>query len=349
LGFDLTRLVVIGSASPVVPQVLTTSLGAVEAGLGRDGTLVYVSGSVVARTLVWVDRQGRETPLGTPPRAYFSPRVSPDGTRVAVSAILDQNSDIWLWDLARRTLTRLTSDPAVERDPVWTPDGRRVVFGSDRAGALNLFSQAVDGNSAVERLTESPNPQIASAVSPDGTRVVFAERFPKTGEDVMALRLDGTHQLLPLVQTPFDEGSGILSPDGRWLAYETNDSGAYEIHVKPFPSVNSGHWQVSTSGGLQPLWARNGKELFYVAPDGALMRVAVAGGPSWTAGAPTKLLEGRYVVSTSGGLQRSYDIAPDGQRFLMVKEGQADATSPPPQIVVVQHFDEELKRLVPTK
>src|SRR5262249_31838575 len=155
------------------------------------------------------------------------------------------------------TLTRLTLDPANHVNPVWTPDGRRMVFSSNRAGVLNLFSCAADHTGTLERLTESPNLQFPTGVTPDGT-VVFTEVSSTNGEDVMALRLDGTHQVLPLVQTPFDERNGIVSPDGRWLAYEGDDSGAFQIYVRPFPDVNSGHWQVSATGGTQPLWARSG-------------------------------------------------------------------------------------------
>jgi serine/threonine-protein kinase len=351
VGFDLTRLSVLGPATPVVPQVLTTPGGAVEAALARDGTLVYATGNAangLASTLVWVDRQGRETPIGVPPGLYNYPRISPDGTRVAVNH-RQENPHIWLWDLARATLTRVTSDPAAEVAAMWTPDGRRLVFASDRAGVLNLYSQAPDATGAVERLTESSNSQRASAVSPDGTRVVFTQESPSTGQDVLAVSLDGTHQVLPLVQTPFNERNGIVSPDGRWLAYEADDSGAFEIYVRPFPDVNRERWPVSTSGGMQPLWARDGRELFYVALDGALMRVAVAGGSAWTAGAPMKVLEGRYIVSLAGSTSRHYDIAADGQRFLVVKQPGNVATSVPPQLVIVQHFDEELKGLVPTK
>jgi len=319
--------------------------------LGRDGTLVYVAGGPARRgartTLVWVDRQGGEMPIAAPPRAYVFPRVSPDGTRVAVT-VIDETVDLWVWDLKRPTLTPVTSGPGSSANPIWMSDGRRVVFTSNRAGVLNLFSQKADGTGTVERLTESPNIQNATAVTPDGLWVVFTEASAKSAYDVMALRLDGTHQILPLVQTPFDERNGIVSPDGRWLAYEANDSGAFE-NVRPYPDVTRERWPVSTNGGTQPLWARGGRELFYVAPDGALMRVAVTAGPAWTAGAPTKALEGRYVVNpVSLGLYRNYDLAADGQRFLMLK-ASSDVPSAPPQIIVVQHFDEELKRLVPTK
>jgi serine/threonine-protein kinase len=207
----------------------------------------------------------------------------------------------------------------------------------------------VDGTGAAERLTESANSQLATAVSPDGARLIFQETSLTNGADVMALELNGKHQVLPLVQTPFNERNGIISPDGRWLAYDADDSGRFEIYVRPLPDVTRGHWQVSTTGGTQPLWGPRGQELFYFGPDGALMRVATADGLEWTAGAPTKVLEGRYAVNTSGLSNRNFDIAPDGQRFLMLKAFGSDATSTAPQIVVVQHFDEELRRLVPSK
>lgn len=349
--FDLARLEARGTPVPVVPEVVTMTIGAVDAAVAGDGTLAYVSGGAAAlaqRTLVWVDRQGHETRIPAPPRAYVYPRLSPDGTRVALFAA-DQESDIWAWDLSRATLTRVTLDPRSDLYPVWTPDGLRVIFTSERTGARTLFSQALDGTGAVERLTESLNIQYASGVSPDGRRLVFTERAPKTGEDVMQLEMDGMHRVTPLVQSPFTERNGIVSPDGRWLAYESNDSGRFEISVRPFPEVNSGHWQVSTSGGTRPLWTRSGQELVFVSLAGALMRVGVERGPSWAATTPTQLVkEGYRTIAGDNG--RTYDIAPDGQRFLMIKEdGGADRTPAPTSLIVVQHWGEELKRLVPTK
>jgi serine/threonine-protein kinase len=336
---------------PVIPAVVTTPQGGVEAVVAGDGTLAYVSGSVAGRTrtLVWVDRQGRETPIPAPSRRYVYPRLSPDGTRVAVFA-QDQEEDVWVWDLGRTTLTRATFDPSIDSHAVWTPDGRRVIFSSDRAGARNLFWQAADGTGAVERLSESPNQQNATAVSPDGRLLIFTETAPKTGDDVMQMALDGTRRVTPLVQSPFTERSGVVSPDGRWLAYEANESGRFEISVRPFPEVNSGRWQVSTAGGTRPLWARSGQELFYVAPTGALMRVGVERALSWAATTPTLLVKDGYSTSPGGFFGRTYDISPDGQRFLMIKEGGGtDQTATPPSLIVVQHWVEELKRLVPTK
>ena len=195
---------------------------------------------------------------------------------------------------------------------------------------MNLFAQAADGSGDVTRLTKSPNIQHATSVSPDGTRLVFTETAPTTGPDVMQLRLDGTHAVTPLVQTPFNERNGEVSPDGRWLAYEANDSGRFNIYVRPFPDVSSGHWQVSTDGGTRPLWARNSQELFYLTLTGALMRVGVARGPTWAATAPTKLFEGRYGAAASQ-TGRTYDIAPDGQRFLMIKPAAPRTRRPCPR------------------
>jgi serine/threonine-protein kinase len=163
----------------------------------------------------------------------------------------------------------------------------------------------------------------------------------------MQLQLDGSRQRTALVQTPFAERNGITSPDGRWLAYEANDSGQFEVYVRPFPDVHSGHWQVSTGGGTRPLWARNGQELFYLSPSGALMRIGVERRESWAATTPTLLIKDGYVTVPGGYTGRTYDISPDGQRFLMLKAGGADQPAAPASLIVVQRFDEELKRLVP--
>ena len=164
----------------------------------------------------------------------------------------------------------------------------------------------------------------------------------------MQLELDADHRVTPLVQTPFAEQNASISPDGRWLAYEANDSGQFEVYVRPFPEVNSGKWQVSTGGGTRPLWARSGQELFYVSLTGALMRVGVERGPSWSATPPSKVVKEGYFTVPGGNPGRTYDVSPDGRRFLVIKQAATDTGAAPPGIVVVQHFDEELKRLVPT-
>jgi hypothetical protein len=355
IPFDPTRLETHGTAVPVLPRLATTGTGAGDFAVATDGTLVYVDvpGSLGAnaRTLVWVDRTGKEEPVAAPPpRAYEHPRLSPDGTRVALFSN-DQEDDLWIWDLGRATLTRLTLDPGQAYFPLWTPNGRRIIFSSNRGGQFNLWWQAADGTGAAERLTTSSSAQFPTGITPDGTAVVYDQGTPTMGRDLLQLALDGTRQLTPLLQTKFDEQNGIVSPDGRWLAYESNSSGPsgrLEIYVRPFPNVGGGQWQVSTAGGRQPLWARSGNELFYFGSDSTLLRVPVeARGATLNAGTPMKLFEGRYYTGVGTG--RAYDVSPDGQRFLMIKATGADATAAPPSLIVVQHWDQELKRLVPVK
>ena len=342
LAFDPTRPEMHGVSVPVVSPVAIGGAGVANARVDHDGTLVYVggSGSWQPRTLVWVDRQGRETPIPAPPRPYSYPRIAPDGLRV----VTWEDSDLWMWDLVRTTLTRVTFGSALENHSVWTTDGRRLIFSSDRSGTRNLYEQAADGTGTVERLTESPDVQTVTAISPDGTGLIFTETTSTTGEDVMRLSLNGSHQVTPVLQTPFTERNGIISPDGHWLTYEANDSGPLEIYVRPYPSVQTGHWQVSTGGGTRPLWAPSSHELFYVAPSGAIMRVEMKPGSSWAATAPTLLIKGNYLTLQLSTVGRTYDIAPDGQRFLLIKRAESQDA---PTFVVVQHFDEELKRLVP--
>jgi serine/threonine-protein kinase len=348
IPFDPNRLETHGTAVPVLPRLITTPDGAGDFAVAADGTLVYVdapgSPAANARTLVWVDRTGNEEPVPAEPHAYQHPRLSPDGTRVALTRT-DQEKDLWVWDLRRASLTRLTLDPSQDLFPVWTKDSQRIIFTSNRGGQNSLWWQAADGTGTAERLTTSNN-ALVTGITRDGTAVVFFETTPTMGRDLMQLALDGTRRVTPLLQTKFDELNGIVSPDGRWLAYESNSSGSFEIYVRPFPNVGGGQRQVSTAGGRQPLWARSGKELFYLGGNSALLRVPVeASGATWNAGTPMKLLEGRYV--TGGTLGRMYDVSPDGQRFLMIKAPGTDASAAPPALIVVQHWDEELKRLVP--
>jgi serine/threonine protein kinase len=192
--------------------------------------------------------------------------------------------------------------------------------------------------------------QVHASMSPTITTPAMTQAgmIPTTGNDVMAIELDATRRVTPLVQSPFIERNGTVSPDGRWLAYEANDSGRFEIYVRPFPEVNSGRWQVSTTGGTRPIWTGSGQELVYVSPTGALMGVGVTRGLSWTATTPTLVVKEGYFTNLSWW-GRSYDVSSDGQRFLMIKEGGADGTAAPTSIIVVQHWVEELKRLVPMK
>jgi serine/threonine-protein kinase len=339
VAFDLERRTVVGAPVPVVAPVYGFDVA-------TDGTLVYLATSTGApptRTLVWVDRQGRETPLGMQAGPHIHPRLAPDGTRVAIT----KGRNVWLWDLARARLTPVTLDMGTITQ--WTPDSARLVYSSPRGGGgANLYEQAADGTGAAARLTDSPNVHHPTGITSDGTQIVFNEATPNRLGDIGLLTMN-TRQVTPLVATRFDERGGVVSPDGRWLAYESNRSGAYEVWVQPFPVVDAGLWQVSTAGGRQPLWARSGRELFYVAPDGALMTVQwEARGSIWSAGAQTRILEGRYFRASEGTTVRQYDVTADGQRFLMIKD-ESRSTNAAPAISVVLNWTEELKRLVPAR
>jgi tRNA A-37 threonylcarbamoyl transferase component Bud32 len=351
VAFDSSRREVRGTPVAVLPRVTTTTFGAANYAISADGTLAYVDGPGTAgsagaeRTLVWVDRTGREEPLAAPARAYNHPRLSPDGTRVVLSISSDQDMDLWMWDLRRETLTRLTFAQGNDWFPLWTPDGRRIVFSSAGAGgSISLFWIPADGTGKPESLT-SGGDYFATGVSPDGTQVVLHQNTQTARGDLLKMSLGGDRRVEPILRTPFDEQEGTISPDGRWIAYESDSSGGPEIYVRPFPEFSGGLWQVSTAGGRRPLWARDGRELFYLMPNGVLTRVPVeARGTAWKAGTPVLLLQGRYFTGAQG---RTYDVSPDGRRFLMIKEAGADQADARPQIIVVQNWVEELKRLVP--
>ena len=359
IAFDLERLETSGNASQALPRVVTLPTGEAEFDIAADGTLIYVAeGAGTApsqRTMVWVDRKGREEAIPRlPARAYNHIQLSPDGSRVAVE-IADQAFDIWVWSFARSTLTRLTADPGFDSSPVWTPDGASLVFRSQIGGAAgSLFRQLADGSGSPELLTDVSELQSPTQVLPNGKDIILwqARSTPSSGAggspDLMLLTL-GNRETRPLLQTPTGERSAMVSPDGRWIAYQSTESGPgqAEVFIRPFPTVTAGRIQLSTDGGAEPVWARNGRELFYKRPDGSLMSVSVTPGEQWTAGVPTPLLERPPYFTRFGGSQ-SYDVTPDGSRFLMIKNSaSADSSARTPSIVVVQQWTEELKRIVP--
>ena len=353
IAFNLDRLEVSGAPVPVLPQLLTTALGAASFAISSDGTLAFVPGGLASstRTMTWVDRQGREEPINTPARTYQYLRLSPDGTRAALD-IRDQENDIWFWEFARRRLVRFTFDPTRDRFPVWLPDGRRLLFTSDRAGAPNVFVQASDGTGEAQQLTRSQtDDQVAMSVSPNGATAVVRTGAPQR-HDLALLSLSPDYQVRPLLNhASYSEQNGEVSPDGRWLAYQSNEgqAGRAEVYVRPFPNVNGGRWQISTGGGSQPLWGHGGKELFYVSASRAMMSVSVDAGPSWTASEPTTLFEsgGRFYFGAGEAFGRTYDYDKGGRRFLIIKTTDSASTSrTPPGIVVVQSWFDELGRLV---
>ena len=341
--FDPQRLTVTGTAVPMVEGVLQSpTTGAAQYSFSATGSLVYVSGGVQSAQskLVWVNRNGTEKPVAAPAHTYLGPRLSPDGQRVAVT-ITEQESQTWLYDLSRETLTRFTFEGNYSPVSVWTPDGKRIVFESNREGPPNLFWQLADGSGGLERLTTSEFVNAPMSWSPDGQLLAFIEVNPVTGFDIWVLRM-GDRKAQPFLRTRFNEASPRFSPDGRWLAYISDESGRYEIYVHAYPGPG-GKWQISTEGGMEPMWNRNGRELFYRNGD-KMMEVDIATQPGFAAGKPRMLFEGPYELPPIP--IANYDVSPDGQRFLMLKPSESVGAAPT-QINVVLNWFEELKRRVP--
>jgi serine/threonine-protein kinase len=341
--FDSQRLAVTGTEVPLVEGILqSTTTGVAQYSISATGSLVYIPGGVQATQyrLVWVNRKGAEQPVAAPARAYVFPRLSPDGRRLAVT-IQGQEVQLWLYDLSRETLTRFAFEGKFNTNPAWTPDGKRIAFNSNKEGPVNLFWQLADGTGGLERLTTSEYLHFPMSWSPNGQVLAFVEITPTTGYDIWMLGL-GDRKAQPFLRTPFNESVPMFSPDGRWLAYISNESGRWEVYVQPYPG-SGGKWQISTEGGTEPVWNRNGRELFYRNGD-KMMAVDIAAQPSFTAGKPRVLFAGHYVPPP--GTTPNYDVSPDGQRFLMVKPNETGDASPA-QINVVLNWFEELKRLVP--
>ena len=335
VAFDVDRLETRGDPIQIAPQ------GAANFAVSNEGTLIYVAGnSPRQRRLVWVDRGGRETELGAPPAEYIVPRLSPDGTRVALD-IGGPNRDIWIWDIERKLLERFTLDPSEDALPQWNRDGTRLVWASTRRGVPNIFIQAADRSGSPERLMESAHLQHPSTFAPDG-RLLFGEQIPNRGlRDLMALSLD-TRRVTPVIATEAGEGDAAVSPGGEWLAYTSDESGAMEVYVRPYPNTDGGQRKISTNGGRQSVWSRTGRELFYRDFGGAIIAVPVTPGERLLRGEPTTILPANPGYRGAGAAlsARSYDVSPDGSRFLMIKLGDA---SRPPSIVVVQNWFEDLK------
>ena len=341
--FDLHALRTRGAAVPVI----VAEEGLLDYDVSTEGTLIYqASLTNEHRQLAWVDRRGHETLLGAPDMSYAYPRISPDGKHVAIDVMDPVDRDIWMWDIGRRTLERFTKDPTGNPIVTWSPDGSQLIFGSERSGVPNAYRQAADGSGEPERLLASEALQMPISYTPDG-RVLVSMGVKGQQRDIYLMTLDGPRKSEPLIQGPANELWAEVSPDGRWLVYDSDESGQFEVYVRPFPDAYRGsRWQVSAAGGRQPVWSRDGRELFYRDFSGALMSVPVAAGPGFAPGRPVRLFEGTgYLGAGAQGGGRTYDVSPDGSRFLMVRIG-GQSTTP---LVVVLNWFEELERLAPIR
>ena len=361
--FDPTRLEARGAAVPVVPGILQYPLsGGAQYSVSDTGTLAYVSGNPQGnrpRILVWVSRAGKEQALGAPARAYNQPRLSPDGGRVAVDIVDDERDmQVWLYDRGRDTLSPFTFR-GVNRHAVWTRDGKRIAFMSDREGAQQIFWKLADGSGESERLTQHAPTDTADILnipysfSPDGRLLASAKVAPSTGAEFWMVRVGDPspgpgqdRKSERFLQTRAADGGPQLSPDGHWLAYASEESRRREIYVQSYPGPG-GKWQISTDGGNEPQWNPNGRELFYRSGN-KMMAVDIRTQDGFAAGKPRQLFEGNYLPAAGGYVRPNYDVSHDGQRFLMLKMVEQEE-APLTQINVVLNWFEDLKRLVPAK
>jgi Tol biopolymer transport system component len=310
--------------------------------VSEAGVLAHRSGRGRRNQLVWMDRSGRATGTLWPPdeSTVSYPELSPDGRHVVFGRLVQGKFDLWLLDASRGVASRFTSEPGINVTAVWAPDGSRVVFQSIRNGVGDLFERLTDGSRESTRVLASPETKLPDDWSPDGRLILYhTVRNPSTGSDLWALPIGDTGKPFPVVQTRFDETEGQFSPDGRWLAYQSNESGRAEIYLRPFPGPG-GQIAISTVGGTQPRWRRDGKELFYVS-ESKLMAVSIGlppAGQTPNIGAPVLLFAAR--MATGSELHQQYAVAADGQRFMMHVDLDDESTAP---ITIVQNWQTAIK------
>jgi eukaryotic-like serine/threonine-protein kinase len=349
--FDLRHKRMTGPAVPVVEGVsVTPHTGAVQAAISESGTLAYapVGDQVPRSSLVVVDVNGRAQPLtDVLPHYLGEMSVSPDGQRVALRSA-KANDDIHVFDIPRASLTRFTYEGGDEQNPVWTPDGKRLAYASQRGGTPAMYWKAADGNGTPEKILAPQHPQRPSSFSADGRFLAYTEVHPQSGLDIWTLRLEehSSRQPEPFLRTPFDEDLPLFSPDGHWLAYRSNESGRMEVYVAQFPGAGVKR-QISIDGGDQPMWAPDGKQLFYLNGN-RVMTVDLNAESGLHPTKPRTLFERALSPSAadSGVWGHTYAVFPDGKRFLFVENAVQPEVR---ELRVVLNWFEELKRLVPAK
>ena len=330
--YDAGSLQLKGEAIPIIPQAVTDTRGPGRYSVSDNGILVWQSNWKREYQLLWFDREGKQIGSVGPVMEVTSgqePHLSPDGKRL----VIKRDSNIWVIDLARDTGIRLSA--AFSQLPLWTPDGSHIIFQSstDEVGKRGIVRKAANGVGEVELLLNGVN--FPHEISPDGRFILFTRRGVKTRLDIWALPLFGDRKEFPLMNSAFDEREPQISPDGRWLAYCSDESGNYEIYVRPFSAdarVGDDQRWVSTNGGSEVKWRSNGQELFYVAGDGQMMSVPVkTSGAEIEFGAPKALFKTRLFGQQS--ILHEFDVTPDGQRFI-VGTLIGEPKAPPPTVIL---------------
>ena len=345
--FDPDRLTVSGTPAPIVEGVAgDVTTGAAAFGAADDGTLVYAVGGAGVngnrRVLVWADRSGAAEPIDLPPAFYNDQRISPDGSRFAVIVGASGSGDVWIFDVVRKTFTRLTFDRNAAT-PVWSADGRNVLYAAVAPNNhTSFYSKPVDGSRERERVGAVDGRSFLQLVNRAGDALMFVTMggLNRVG-DIIAMSVPDGRQT-PIIATGADEFSGAASPDGRWLAYQSNESGRYEVYVTDRTGAG-GRWQISTAGGEEPHWSADGSEIFYRVDD-RLMHVVVLSREPFRAGTPQKLFDGIYNVRSDTGV--SYDVDPKTGRFLMTRLADAAAAAPASSLKIVLNWFEDLRRVL---
>jgi serine/threonine protein kinase len=342
--FDPKTLVLTGESLPIAERVeATVTQGIAAFSVSSNGILAYGVGAGTAGGLqmAWFDRQGKQVEDVGLAGNYRGIDLATDGTRVAAHRHDGNGGDIWVTDLSRSTTSRFTFDASQDNSsPIWSPDGSRIVYGSFRNGKSGLYWKPSNNSGAEERLVESDTTILPVSWSPNGNSILYEVAGPKTGQDLWILPLSGDKKPSPLLYTPFSESHGQISPDGKWLAYESNETGRVEVYVQPFPD-GAGKWQVSTNGGNFPRWRRDGRELFYMTQvsGGKMMAVDVrASGSTFEAGTPKELFDSPYINLSHTGRYHTYAVSADGQRFLIPHQPSSDAASLMMPIAVVENW-----------
>lgn len=354
-AFDSAALQLVGGAVPLIEDVRPAfNTGGSHSAVADNGTLVYAPGrGTLASDLIWVDRQGREEATGAPAMSYDRLRLSPDGTRVVASA----GTDLWLWNFSTKLMSKLTSGPEVDGPPVWAPDGQSIVYGSNPGGQIDVFRRAADGTGLAEALTDTADAETPLDVLSDGRlllRVVTTAGAASPRLAVLPVGGVGTESLPSLLATVNTQPiHASMSPDGRWIAYQSMEGGTTdEVHVRPFPDTAAGHWQISSGGGSKPVWTRGGRELVFlgVANDSFSRRHMSVAVPPLPPGAgfshspPVVLFDstGHILVGLPG---RTYDVTPDGSRFLISRPRAAGPDPTASLTIVTNWFDDIRARL----
>jgi serine/threonine-protein kinase len=354
--FDLNRLETIGQPVPVVEGVSAqpTNTGAAQFTVSETGAFAYLPGRGAGNDspVLWMTHDGKTSPLRSMPSDWSNPHFSPDGQRLAMDILFSGNIDAWIYEWARDTLMRLTFDPADDRNPVWTPDGKRIAFASGRAkGPLNLYWQRADGTGEVQRLTESSKIQYPSSFHPSGKYLAFFEQTGGNSFDLMILPIEGDEtsglkagKPSVFLNTPADEQEPIFSPDGRWIAYTSDESGRAEVFVRPFPGPG-GKWQISTAGGFGAAWSRTRRELLYRGFDSRIMVASyTVDGDSFKADKPR--LWSDQTILPRGRNPRFFDLHPDGERIAAaVPTGKAEEKLD--HVTFIFNSFDELRRIAP--